>query len=173
MGQAFLHPTYWRTIKDLRNIKFLKRNQIIDICYETQCYWFPNMARTDIWYLHFAVTEQNMTIMCYTYKVPFIHGAPILPILVHWFSQKTWKAEGSLCYPHFIAGDIEIQKTNKLLVHYRERIQLQDKNYTFIFPLTVQLIHLPFPWELIFPMQVSPWSQHIGYILSWANQCWM
>lgn len=66
---------------------------------ETWCYWLPNMARADIWCLHFGVTEHNMTIMCYTYKVPFIHGAPILPILVHWFSQKTWKAEGKFVLP--------------------------------------------------------------------------
>lgn len=76
-----------------------KEIRLLIFGYETQCYWFPNMATTDIWYLHFAVTEQNMTIMCYTYKVPFIHGAPILPILVHWFSQKTWKAEGKFVLP--------------------------------------------------------------------------
>lgn len=129
---------------------------------ETWCYWIPDTAKADIWYLYFGAIEKNMTRMWYTYKVPFIHGAPILPILVHWFSQKTWKAEGRFVLPSLCrCGHWSIRRERGTLegYHGEDRGGEGGENYNFGLPYyNITSSPIP-PLETDIPMWFLPQSQ--------------
>lgn len=48
------------------------------------------------------------------------------------FRKKPERQRVSLCYPHFVVGDIEMQSKYKLLVHYSTKIQKLNKIMIFL-----------------------------------------